>query len=503
MLHMLSSTFFRKLQLNFIYLRLIITAVTAVIISIPGFASAQNRVTANKVIIYPMPKGEAPNTTYKIFVSGKTVPVYSARVGAADPARRFKAVDDLMHSADYFDTAAFAYFDMQGTAPVRVQINGAVRSVTVLPTSAAIKPLINGNSISFTARKPQNLTIEINGETVKSLHLFINPPETNRPSPNDPNVIFYGPGLHELTSLVVGDNKTLYVAGGAIVRTVIGKEEKFDVEPAGIRNYPPSIILAGRNVKLKGRGIIDAGLLPTHSRNMVFSSGNGLSLEGVILRNTSAWTMHVYKAANVSIDNIKILGYRANSDGIDISNSRNVVVNNCFVRTNDDLVVVKSWEGQGRSEHIIVQNCVLWNQLAHALSLGAELREDVNDVVFKNCDIIHDTGREWSLRIFHSDSSRISNIVFQNIRIEESHRFISLWTGKNVHSSQKKYGTIENVTFKDIKVTGQPLSIELIGGDNDHSIKNVVFKNVTVNNKPLNNAGVGQNPFVKGLMISR
>ena len=455
-----------------------------------------------KVIIYPAPKGEVQNSSYKVSVGGKLVPVYNAKIGAADPVRRFKAVDDLMHSAEYYDTAAFSYFDISGSAYVSVKIAGIIKKVNILPSSLNIHPRIKNNQLIFKISSLQNLTIEINGEVVKSLHLFANPIEVNKPSPKDPNVIFYGPGIHTITSLVVGDNKTLYLAGGAILRATIGKDEKFTTEPSGLKNYPPSIILAGKNIKLTGRGIIDAGECPTHSRNMlIVFSGKNVTIEGIILRNSSGWTVPVRQSDQVTINNIKILGYRANTDGIDICNSRNVLVQNCFVRTNDDLIVVKSWEKQGATNGIVVKHCVLWNQLAHALSIGAELRENVSDVLFTDCDIIHDQGREWSLRVFHTDASVISNIRFNNIRIEESHQLISLWTGKNVSSFNQQLGYIRDISFTNISATGSPLVIALTGGDAEHAIENVTFKNISLNGKMLKEESILRNPFVKHIDV--
>lgn len=63
--------------------------------------------------------------------------------------------------------------------------------------------------------------------------MFVNGPEQNIPDPNDPNVIFYGPGIHEITHVEVGDNKTVYVAGGAVVRLTIGADEPFHVSKFG------------------------------------------------------------------------------------------------------------------------------------------------------------------------------------------------------------------------------------------------------------------------------
>ena len=448
-----------------------------------------------------MPKGEIKNADYKVYLSGKPVPVYNAKVGAADPVRRFKAVDDLLHSADYYDMAAFSYADIEGSAAVKIQVAAKIKSAKILPAALKIKFSIKNNQILFKVGSTQNLTIEINGEIFKSLHLFINPIERNKPNPKDPNVIYFGPGIHEVSSLIVGSNKTVYLAGGAILRAVVGSNEKYTTEPSGLKNYAPTILLMGDNIKFTGRGILDAELCPTHSRNLVTTFGTNISIEGIILRNSSGWTMPVRQSKNVLIKNVKILGYRANTDGIDICNSSNVVVEKCFIRTNDDLIVVKSWENQGKTNHIVVKGCVLWNQLAHALSLGAELRENVNDVQFSDCDIIHDRGREWSLRVFHSDASEVTNIKFDRIRIEEADQLISLWTGKNVSSLSKQLGYIKNITFSNITAKGTPLVIALTGGDSLHQIENVIFNNVTLNGNKLSNKNIERNPFVKNVSV--
>jgi hypothetical protein len=46
----------------------------------------------------------------------------------------------------------------------------------------------------------------------------VNPPEAEAPPPDDPNVITFGPGVHEVTGLSVGNDKTVYVAAGAVVK---------------------------------------------------------------------------------------------------------------------------------------------------------------------------------------------------------------------------------------------------------------------------------------------
>ncbi len=463
---------------------------------LPSFALSQH-----KVILYPAPPGEILSARYSITVEGRYLPVYTCKIGMADNINRFKAVDDLLHSEKYYDMASFAYFDMRGQASVTVNVKDTVNSVKILPASANIKVTRHLHSITFLVTQPQNLTVEINGEWIKSLHLFVNPVASSIPDAHDPDVLFFGPGIHELSSTVIGDHHTIYVAGGAILKCVIGKNEPFGIEPSGLRNYAPRILLAGRQVKLCGRGIIDAGDCPVHAGNFIVLKGSDLTLEGVIIRNSCGWTVPVRQSDHVVIDNVKILGYRANSDGIDICNSTNVMVKNCFIRTNDDLIVVKTEKGEGPAKHILVNNCVLFNQLANALSLGAELREDVDDVCFTNCHIIHDQGRAWSLRIFQSDSSTISHIRFEDLDIAESHLFVSLWIGKEIASYNKALGNIRDVLFRNIDVHGAPLNIDLVGGDKDHDIQNVTFQHIILNDKNLWKENVKSNLFVKDVVI--
>lgn len=453
--------------------------------------SANERTKDSKVTIYPAPAGVNLSKDYKVSVAGKDAPVYMAKVARSD--QRLKEI-----SESYFDTASFAYFDMKEPVKVTVKVPVQINSVKILPATAAIIPKIQGKSLTFTIKTPKNLTVEINGEWVSSLHIFANPPETNVPRSDDTTVIYFGPGVHEVSQLTIGDNKTLYIAGGAVVRAILSPEEK----TSGRRNLSPTFSVRVKNITVKGRGIIDATLCPTRSRNMFMVRGSDIRIEGVILLDGSPWFMPIRQSDRVTVDNIKIIGYRGNSDCIDIANCRDVTVENCFLRSSDDLIVIKSDRKQGKVNHILARDCVLWNQFAHALSIGAELREDVDDVLFTDCDVIHDTGREWSLRIFHCDSSLISNVRFENIRIEDSRRLISLWIGKSVWSLDKEQrGHIQGVVFKDIKAGGSPLTVALVGFDNKHGISDVLFQNVLLNGKAMTKEDMQANSFVQNITI--
>jgi hypothetical protein len=435
-----------------------------------------------------IPAGEEQSQDYTVEVAGRTVPVYAVRVAPADPARRWKAMDDKVRSAEYFDKAAFGYFDMRGPVDVTVTCPEPISSAKILPGSLKIVPAIDGRRLAFSLTRPKPVTVEVNGHWVGALHLFANPPEVEAPRPDDPNVIYFGPGVHEVAGVTVGSGKTVYVAAGAVVKGT------------GDRRGPV-FTLKGEHIVLRGRGVIDGSLCPTHSRNLLLVRGKDITVEGVIFRDSSVWTIPIRRSERVTVKNVKLLGYRANSDGIDVCNSRDVTIEGCFIRTLDDLIVVKTDKGQGSAHRIVARDCVLWNEVAHALSVGAEIREDVDDVRFENCDVIHDKGREWTLRVFHCDAARVSNIRFEDLRIEESPRLISLWIGQFVWTRDPERGHIQGVTFKDIRAAAEPLRIELTGFDEAHAVEDVVFQDVRVNGRPLAPADVKANAFVRNVSV--
>jgi hypothetical protein len=454
-----------------------------------------NRVTAAETVrVYPAPAGEPLSARFTVKVEDSHAPVYLARVVALTPEQREK----VRGAVDLADTseAAFTSFDIGRSVRILVACTQPIQSAKVLPTSSGITPVIAGNQVTFTIAKPSQLTLEVNGDWLNSLHLFANPPETDAPSPDDPNVIYFGPGVHETQSIKVDSGKTVYIAGGAVVYGKIGPTS----HGAALFGW------SGSNITLRGRGIIDGSRMPRGSGGLLWAQGSNIKMEGVVLRDSSGWTMPIEKADQVKVQNVKIFGWRGNSDGIDICNSRNVDVSDCFLRTFDDLVVVKSNDPQGGpSRDITVKNCMLWNEFAHALSLGAELRTPVENVRFSDCDIIHDKGREWDLRVYNCDSAAVKNIVFDNIRIEESRRLFSLWIGKAIWSKEAQRGHIDDIVFRNITSVAPGRSgpiAALVGVDDDHAIHHVEFDHVLVGGRALGSADLTENQFVKQVSVT-
>jgi len=448
------------------------------------------------VVAYPAPLGEMASDDYKVEAGGKPVFVYTAPVLRGGPA-------------------SFAYFDFSGAVTVTVTSTQLLGTVKILPTSYAIQPTVTGHSISFTLRRPVNLTIELNGNIQRPLHLFANPPETDRPDPASKDVIYFGPGVHEVTTLRPKSGQTVYLAGGAILRAKIAPDEK----PTQEKNWKGNKVWAtllettgAKNVQFRGRGVLDMSLLPWHARTaMWFGGSSDILVEGIVILDAPAWCVAMHTSKNVVVRNVKQICARENSDGIDICNSQDVLVEDCFLRNNDDEVCVKTLSSPPamESKHIVVRRCVVWNDRARGLGITSETRSNISNVIFKNCDIIHDFsggGDCAALAVLVSDSGTMTNIRFEDIRVEDCRNtLVNCWIGADMWGHDTTRGHIKGLTFKDIIVTGTTVPmLKLTGCDATHLIEDVRIENLRIQGRHITHAqtpNLKTNAYVRGLSI--
>jgi len=435
---------------------------------------------ATKLVIYPAPAGEKASGDYTLEVNGQPVFVYTANTLHGGPA-------------------SFAYFDFSGTVNVKATATRKVDKAAVRPSSCGITPTVEGNTISFPLTQPRNLSLELNGGFERPLLLFANPLEVDPPKPDDPNVLYFGPGVHEIGTTKIESNKTVYIAGGAIVRGKIMPGEKPIQERnwAGNKVYTNLICVENaKNVKVRGRGILDMSTLPWHSKCPIcISKCTDVLIEGIIVKDSPCWNMPIFGCQRVLYDNIKEISHRENSDGINIVNSQDVVVKDSFLRDNDDEICIKTTAPPpaGESKNITVRNCVVWNDRAYAIGVTYETRANISDVLFKDCDIIHDHGI-GSIAIHMSDGCTVSGVRFEDVRIEDTRsRVVRFWIGKDFWGHDKERGRIKGVMLKNVSVTGGPFAAsELTGADATHLIEDVTFDNFRVHGKLIANAAAGK-----------
>lgn len=474
------------------------------------------------LVSWPAPAGEIPSPDYTVAAADTPLFVYQAPVRA-----EILQNDGLWtHKPDYgSERASFVIFDMSAPVTVRVKPARPCQTAVVLPERADIAPTVADGVITFTLAKPAKLTVLCDGDDRTALHLFAGEPEKDAPRPDDPNVVYFGPGVHETTGLVLKSGQTIYVAGGAILkaRTKPGDtgtySEKWKVT---FHNGSVFSLKDVENVRICGRGIVDASLVPHPGFSTLhFSGARNVRIEGVTLRNAANWNFVIGKSEDILVRDVRIISGRLNSDGINSVNSRRVQIRDCFVRNHDDSIVVKTTATGAPAEDITVENNVIWSDWGYSLGVTYETRSPVRRITFRGNDIIYT--RHWCLGIHVSDGATIEDVTFADTAISDlaaaaadqgtrkaltaKPKLMRFVITQDCWGHDPERGRIRNLTVDGVTLHGQEmLHSEMLGVDAEHDVRGVTIRNVRLAGQPpVTDAAalrLQQNAFVRDVQVS-
>jgi hypothetical protein len=291
-----------------------------------------------------------------------------------------------------------------------------------------------------------------------------------RASEAGPRLIYFGPGIHKPTKITLTNNQSLYLGGGAVVKA--------------------GIVAEGENIRIFGRGILDGsdwewrkGPTPF----VVSICGTNVEVSGITIRGASHWTLVPRNSRNVTVRDVKICGSRVqNDDGINPCNSQDVLITDCFIRSDDDCVAMKGLELNTPNNHverITVENCVLWCDRARIFLLGHESRAAfMRDITLQNLEIIH-----FSMPVFlfePGEEMRLQAVSIANVRIHGEGQGVLARLGPvvNQYMRNKVPGHVSDIRFRNVVLAGEPgpYRIQLKGADEQHDVRNVSFENVSI-----------------------
>ena len=427
--------------------------------------SGQSRGAATsvaKIVTYPAPAGEVSSSDYQVQVADQKIDTYMARV--LDPPFAGKRWD-------FGGPYSFANFDMSGSVVVRITSKRSLRNVVIRPQSYCIKPtLVNDHTLTLTLDRPLKFSVEPDGKKGPLL-LFANPIETDSYKAGDEDVVYFGPGIHKPEKIVMESNQTLYLAGGAVVKA--------------------EVLVKGTNILICGRGILDGSDWQWRKGpvgNLIaIRNSTDVEINGITLRGSSHWSIVPKNSKRITVRNVKLCNSRVqNDDGINPCNSQDVLITDCFIRSDDDCIALKGLDfsaANSNVEQITVENSTLWCDRARIFLLGHESRAAfMRNITIRNLDIIHFTMTPFLLE--PGEDMRLENITIEDIRMhgEGQREFIRLRPVVNQYMRKKVPGFIRNVQFKNITLDGQPgdYLVQLEGADPEHNVRDITFENVSI-----------------------
>ena len=390
-------------------------------------------------------------------------------------------------SADYMPLQArtpITYFDFEGTTNIEVTVpNIDLETVKISPVSAGIEPVIDvaNHTVSFHITEQGNYTLTFNDSPSRAVHIFANPLETNVPSPDDENVIYIGPGEWNIEAITMKDNQTLYISGGAVIHGVINA-------------------IGVKNVTVLGRGIIDGSQYKTWNASMAyvplkFDNCEDVEIRDIIILNPNAWVCNSLSTKNALIDGIRIISSRPNGDGITLQSCEDYTVQNCFVRSWDDSLVVKNYAGD--SNNITFKNMQIWTDLAQSMEIGFETNKGskenavISNITFEDITVLNNFHKPV-ISVHNADDAIVKEIIFRNITVENAQMgsgdgidmpyLIDFYITQNSNwSTTKERGQIRNVLIDGVNVlSGKFNGSRISGYDETHTVEDITIKNIKI-----------------------
>lgn len=280
--------------------------------------------------------------------------------------------NDWDNSKALRDTMSFALVEHDFSKPLKVRVtaSGNISSAQVRPTVYGIKcRRVGRNTIEFVipSFEKRKVSVEFDSDRYANLFLIADKPDDDKPSGDDPSVLYFGPGIHEMDKIVLEDNQTLYIDYGAILFS------KIEVN--------------GNNCRIAGHGIL-SGSRQKHW-GTIWASGEilvecnkkrspartGTVLEDITIIDSPSWTVSVYNTTDVRIDNINIINWILNGDGVDLVCVQNAIVKDCFIRCYDDCITLKvrhnAYPMTDLSD-VTVSGCLIWADFARGIVIGPE-----------------------------------------------------------------------------------------------------------------------------------
>ena len=181
---------------------------------------------------------------------------------------------------------------------------------------------------------------------------------------------------------------------------------------------------------------------------LTFTGCSNVKVTGVTLKNSADWVQDYRECNGVTIDGITVQSTAYwNNDGIDITDSKNVTITNCFINASDDALCFKSENPGSSCENIVVENCTLRSS-ASGLKFGTRSDGGFKNIKVRNLTIF-DTYRS-AIALESVDGGRLEQIDIRDVYAKNTGNAIFIRRGHR--NAQGAVGTLKGIYIANVKV---------------------------------------------------
>ncbi len=183
------------------------------------------------------------------------------------------------------------------------------------------------------------------------------------------------------------------------------------------------------------------------SLNVYVIGCKNIRVTGITLKNSSDWVQDYRECDGLIIDRITVQSTAYwNNDGLDITDSRNVRITNCFINAADDALCLKSENPNLLCENIYIDSCTLRSS-ASGFKMGTASVGGFKNITVKNLTVF-DTYRS-AIALESVDGGILEAIDISNVVATNTGNAIFIRRGhRNVEG---KVGSLKGVHIRNVK----------------------------------------------------
>jgi polygalacturonase len=314
-------------------------------------------------------------------------------------------------------------------------------------------------------------------------------------------------------TIVLKDNVTLQLEKEAVILGSTNVEHYFNLDPFadGLGTdvgWALVVAVDAKNIGIEGEGSINGQgsklkeeQIKTDNRPEGQRWGrrpfllrivrcDGVTIKGITMLYSAAWTSHYFQSRNIRIENIKILSRGvAHNDGIDMDGSQDVVIKNCDINSGDDALCFKTTSSTMACKNIVVSGMRLKSSQG-AIKMGTESMAPFENIKISDC-YIYETNN-GGIKLLSVDGAHLRNIEITGITMVEVKTPILIRLGSRLSvfrkgkDQQQQTGTLDHVVIRNVKAKAsdsaqlKPPSGILITGVPGHPVTDLTLENIEI-----------------------
>jgi len=478
--------------------------------------------------VYALAHGDRPSDIFELSANGIPVPV-------------------LAHTPLY----DYAHLSADGAITLIVTVPEPVQTWHISPTTLKVQARVEGRRLILELPHAAYLIAKIND--LKEIAIAIDQPESDIPPASGGGIynvaaapyradatghtlvthllqraiddahaagggiVYFPPGTFLSASLQLRSNVSLYLAGGATLRSsgdpahfpTYYRKDSLQMEGTWLLHTEPG----SENIRIFGRGTIDGNARELRGRNRFLNNlvvplqTSRFTIAGVVLRDSGLWGLIPTRSDRIVIRDTKhfneVDAFFEN-DAMDIIECQDVLVSHTFAISEDDTYSTKTWfketdiavnwPGDPEPlENVLFEDCLAWSRCA-TFKVGFGCFQPQRNIVFRNSTAYRSMRAIAINRLWGTAAAE--NVTFENIVVEgfqprERDRDKCRWLDINTGAG----APVVNVLLKDVTVLDVGYHSSRIEGHSPTAgIDRLRLENVMVGGQPassLDDLGVG------------